>query len=836
MPGLRSTRPAPDLPPGPRAALVIATSAYDDKQLSQLRAPARDADELAQVLADPDIANFTVTSLINQSDTQIRRGIGKFLAGRGADDLILVYFSCHGLLNKRGNLYFAASDTAKDQLGSTAVSSGWLLNELDECRAQRQVLILDCCFSAAFARGSKGDMDLEQRLTGHGRGRAVLTASRGGEYSFEGRPLPGQAVPGSVFTAALIEGISTGRADANGDGHITLDEAYSYAFEQVQRDGKQTPQRWLYGAEGSFVLARNPAGISIEPASIPLALQNSLDSQYPGVRIGAVNTLAGWLADEDPGRALIAYRTLQEIARNDAPVVAAAANDHLRASTLTADIPPRRPPAPPAEPPRATEPAPETPVEAEGEPEAEPDAVADGEAGTAIPMVAAAAPAASVGTDVPAAEQARPGTGDVRAAAQDGVPPDAAGSAVRAVGEAGLADRKPDVPVEQEPARVSQLNDSSRPAAPTAPVAGKVPQPAGTVSESEVFARERDTPAAGAPSTADVPTASRRGRPGSGLDDHSRSPRRSLIPIACAILVAAVAVPLALVMPGAVRHPSLSDTAAKTRTSTPQLSGPLKGTLTVTLTAGASHGVTSVAFGPGGTTLAAADRIGSTYLWGITARKITATLPDPFDRSMYSVAFRPSGTTLAATDANGSTYLWDTTTQKTTAALPDPNSGGVTSVAFGPRGTTLAATDANGSIYLWDITTRKITAALPDPNSGGVTSVAFEPGGTTLAAGDGNGKTYLWDTTTRKITAALADPNSGGVTSVAFEPGGTTLAAGDGNGKTYLWDTTTRKITAALPDPNSQGVTSVAFGPGTTLAAADVNGSIYLWRLTRYNP
>lgn len=36
--------------------------------------------------------------------------------------------------------------------------------------------------------GTKGDsdIDLERRLTGHGRGRAVLTASRAGEHSYEG--------------------------------------------------------------------------------------------------------------------------------------------------------------------------------------------------------------------------------------------------------------------------------------------------------------------------------------------------------------------------------------------------------------------------------------------------------------------------------------------------------------------------------------------------------------------------------------------------------------------------------------------------------------------------
>jgi len=142
------------------------------------------------------------------------------------------------------------------------VESHWLLDQLEDCRARRQIVILDCCFSGAFARGAKGDDDigLGERLVGEGRGRVVLTASRSSEYSFEGEPLEGEdAARGSVFTSALVEGIRTGGADTDNDGNISVDDAYAYAFEQVRSTGThQTPQRWLYGAEGSIHLARTP--------------------------------------------------------------------------------------------------------------------------------------------------------------------------------------------------------------------------------------------------------------------------------------------------------------------------------------------------------------------------------------------------------------------------------------------------------------------------------------------------------------------------------------------------------------------------------------------------
>ncbi len=271
------------------------------------------------------------------------------------------------------------------------------------------------------------------------------------------------------------------------------------------------------------------------------------------------------------------------------------------------------------------------------------------------------------------------------------------------------------------------------------------------------------------------------------------------------------------------------------------------GGLTATLTDSARHvALFAVAFRPGSTTLAAAGTTisnsghysGSVYLWDTATGELTTTLTSPASNYMYSVAFGPGGTTLAAGGNNSSISLWDTTTGKLTTTLTDPSSVQVNSVAFGPGGTTLAAGAQNGSTYLWNTTTRTIIATLPDPDGQEVNSVAFGPGGTTLAAGDSNGSTYLWDIATRTIIATLTGPSSGGVFSVVFGPGGTTLAAGDYNGNVYLWDIATRTIIVTLTDPTVQHVRSVAFGPGdTTLAASDYNGSsTYIWSITKYNP
>jgi WD40 repeat protein len=65
------------------------------------------------------------------------------------------------------------------------------------------------------------------------------------------------------------------------------------------------------------------------------------------------------------------------------------------------------------------------------------------------------------------------------------------------------------------------------------------------------------------------------------------------------------------------------------------------------------------------------------------------------------VTFSPDGTTLAAGDSDGRTYLWNVATKTLAATLTDPNSMSINSVAFSPDGKTLATGDASGSVNLW---------------------------------------------------------------------------------------------------------------------------------------
>ena len=231
-----------------------------------------------------------------------------------------------------GRLYFAAADTVKIQLGSTGIASAWLLDQLDDCRARRQVLVLDCCFSGSFAHGSKGDtdLDLERRLAGQGRGRAVLTASRAGEYSFEGQALPGARWPGQCSPRAWsrVCGPVMPMSAATGTSAWTRRTTTPTAMSSPAALARPL-SIWLYGGEGTIVLARSPAGVAITPAPAAGSASGQPEQPLPGSPHRRGPHPVRMARRYDPARALTAEQKLRQIGDTDMPAVAAAARDCL---------------------------------------------------------------------------------------------------------------------------------------------------------------------------------------------------------------------------------------------------------------------------------------------------------------------------------------------------------------------------------------------------------------------------------------------------------------------------------------------------------------------------
>src|SRR5512135_355190 len=103
-------------------ALIIANTDYADPGLAKLNAPGRDAEDFARVLRDPEISAFDeVNILLNQPEYVVREAIDDFFNEKKPDDLLVLYFSGHGVRDEFGALYLACKNTSRARLRGTAI-------------------------------------------------------------------------------------------------------------------------------------------------------------------------------------------------------------------------------------------------------------------------------------------------------------------------------------------------------------------------------------------------------------------------------------------------------------------------------------------------------------------------------------------------------------------------------------------------------------------------------------------------------------------------------------------------------------------------------------------
>ncbi|MFI7627270.1 caspase, EACC1-associated type [Microbispora rosea] len=326
-------------PAGTRSALIVAGDEYRDPGLRRLRAPARDAEALARVLGDPAIGGFHVRTLLNEPTHVVSEMVEEFFTDRAPDDVLLLHFSCHGVKDDNGELYFATPTTKLNRLGATAISAEFVSRRMSRSRSRRMILLLDCCYAGAWARGAlpRAGMGVHVEEQFGGRGRVVITASNAMEYAFDGTELAdAQEQAPSVFTRALVEGLESGDADRDQDGYVGIDELYDYVYDKVrQTTPGQTPGKWAFDLQGELYVARRGRPVTV-PSPLPAELQEVIENPIPRVRAGAVEELRRLLRSRHEGLALAARLALRELADDDSRTVSTAAAEAL-APTRPAD-------------------------------------------------------------------------------------------------------------------------------------------------------------------------------------------------------------------------------------------------------------------------------------------------------------------------------------------------------------------------------------------------------------------------------------------------------------------------------------------------------------------
>lgn len=282
-----------------RRALVVANAQYDDEALGRLTSPSQDAAALTRVLEDQGRCGFEVSTVLDGSSGEVAEAVEGFLTDVERNDLLLLYFSCHGLKDELGRLYLATRNTRRNRLRSTSLPAAVVNDLLLGSRSRRKVLLLDCCYGGAFAKGMqvKADPSVHTAEQFDARGLVVLTASDSTQYAFDGDDVRGTITP-SRFTAVLVDGLSSGAADLDGDGFVTVDDAYEFvqrrlADEQVP----QSPRKWEFDVAGHIVLSRTDAAVEAGlPALPPPPTLPREPAQAQRFRVFQPVWWLGWLA------------------------------------------------------------------------------------------------------------------------------------------------------------------------------------------------------------------------------------------------------------------------------------------------------------------------------------------------------------------------------------------------------------------------------------------------------------------------------------------------------------------------------------------------------------
>ncbi|MGL6341584.1 MAG: caspase, EACC1-associated type [Waterburya sp.] len=240
-----------------KVALLVGVSEYKPG-FNSLPSAIQDIQAMKKVLEEK--GEFEVTTLPNPEPQAMQLAIDQLFANRTSEDLVLFYFSGHGIKDYKRKFYLTTSETTKDQqriiIPPTAVAASYLQSQMTDSRSERQVIILDCCYSGAIAQGLtvKGEVEIDIQAELGGKGRAILTSSSSTQESYtqENSEL-------SIYTHYLIEGLETGTADFDEDGKISVEELHEYTKKKVQEASPaMTPQFYPVEEGYKIYLARSP--------------------------------------------------------------------------------------------------------------------------------------------------------------------------------------------------------------------------------------------------------------------------------------------------------------------------------------------------------------------------------------------------------------------------------------------------------------------------------------------------------------------------------------------------------------------------------------------------
>ncbi len=164
-----------------RYALLLANPEYREAKFAHLPLPGEGSDVLAAWLRNPDGGAFqSVEVVAGYSMPQTLLAIERFFSNKNPEDLLVVWFGGHAIVDSQGEAYLCLRDSDRLRLKSTAVMAGVLAMHMDASAALDKLLVLDCRFHVFTGHRQEEDpkpvLRLERAFTGRGNGKHILAS------------------------------------------------------------------------------------------------------------------------------------------------------------------------------------------------------------------------------------------------------------------------------------------------------------------------------------------------------------------------------------------------------------------------------------------------------------------------------------------------------------------------------------------------------------------------------------------------------------------------------------------------------------------------------------
>lgn len=266
--------------------LAISVSEFKDKERN-LKFATKDAKDLIEQFEKTN--HFVKVHSETIFDKEATKGnvlkAADFLKSAKVDDQVLIYISSHGLLNEKLDYYIAMHDVDFEDPTDKGLAYEEIDALLDGLACRNRLIMIDACHSGEVDKDEAVDIGIASTNNSNvsvtaksgttfirpkaglknsfsymknlfndvtkGTGTTVISAAGGYEFALESDDWNN-----GVFTYAVLQGLSTGKADLDGDGNVQVSELKNYVTLQVVEltKGKQHPTTRSENAVNDYIL------------------------------------------------------------------------------------------------------------------------------------------------------------------------------------------------------------------------------------------------------------------------------------------------------------------------------------------------------------------------------------------------------------------------------------------------------------------------------------------------------------------------------------------------------------------------------------------------------